>query len=127
MNNAEKFSTGGFKWAPKGEIAPVIQSDHKTDIPPEFLLSHPEHTLGLNEELPSDPDLAQEEGDALLESFPGDPDFKALLKAAKLTKGALAKKLGLARMSIYKWKKPPRYAVAYLKLYAAARKLSEAL
>lgn len=44
-------------------------------------------------------------------------DFETLLSEMKMSKKALADRLGLSRVAVSKWgSNPPRYAMAYLEL-----------
>ena len=54
--------------------------------------------------------------------------FENMLSEAKMTKTALAERLGLSRVAVSKWKdSPPRYAIAYLELVIKIKLLAQSV
>lgn len=51
-------------------------------------------------------------------------EFNTLLNELKMSKATFAKHSGIALSTIYAWKKPPTWAVAFLTLLAKVRGLS---
>lgn len=47
----------------------------------------------------------------------GISEFSRLLIGCLMTKTQLAAALGLSRGRVYQWKEPPKYAVAFMKIY----------
>lgn len=50
--------------------------------------------------------------------------FESLLKELKMSKSKFAEVSGLTRESIYRWKAPPKWAIALLTLMAELQRLS---